>query len=288
MQRLIVSADRMRLTLADGSPFVWRGTLDWSLYSRYLHEGEAVARSLAIDRRSVGANTICCAHLLSWAHPLPLTPATPNLFEKLPAFADLLASEGLRLNLNVFNDTASLMPDQGSQLAHWERVYVTLADKDNVTLLLGNAQHHSSQAIDFSVFPKPPSVAGFPALLAAIENPLEDNPPPSPPWDFSCFAGKRSVPFWFMEAGCVSMWTIVHDNVHGASLMYEPPPCGRPGEVYSDTALDAGNWRQFARSHCFTGTIGGNFYADQLAESVPLTGQVRNCAVEYLGNLPQP
>jgi hypothetical protein len=86
-----------------------------------------------------------------------------------------------------------------------------------------------------------------------------------------------------MEAGCVSMWTVVNDATRCASLMFEPPPAGRQPRW-----TDPGKWRQFGRSLCFTGTAGGNVYADQCAQAELLTGAVRDCAVEYLGNSPKP
>ena len=131
-------------------------------------------------------------------------------------------------------------------------------------------------------FERPPSIAGFPPLLAARDNPNEDAHPTLPPWDFSCFCSKRPEPLWWMEGSGLSMATIVHDVTLAATVLFEPPPCGRRPEW-----TDAGKWRQFARALCFEGTIGGNAYSDYDARSeVYPHGVVRNCMVEYLGNIP--
>ena len=267
--------------LVSGQPWTWRGTLTWPLYGKFLNEGENVVRSVLRNRRDVGANTVCCAGMLSWGSPF--TPAHPQYWSGLRSFVELAEQELLRVCFVVFCDTRSIMPDLATQRAHWERFYVTLGDKTNATLVLTNQPGHPSQAIDVMAFAPPPSVAGFPPLLAARHNPLEDQRPITPAWAFSAFCGKRNDPNWFMEAGGLSMWTVVNDlqGTHGVTVFFEPPPCGRQAQW-----TDPGKWRQLARSLCFKGTAGGNFYSDQDARAEMYAGVTHACALEYLGNIP--
>lgn len=284
MTRLTIRPDGLGF-LDGGQPFTWRGDLCWPLYGKYLHQGEGAAREIFIDRRSVGANTICCAGMLTWGHPF--NPSTPGYWEKLRDFVDLAASESMRVCFVVFCDTRELMPDRGAQLAHWERFYVTLGDKSNVTLVLVNQAGHPSQALgvgDIDQFSRTQPVAGFPPLLCAKNNPMEDNPVPNPAWDFSVFCTKRNEPHWYIESGGLSMWTVVHDQAFAPAVMFEPI---RAGAKYP-YALAPGKWRQLARSLCFEGTVGGNFYSDQSSQAQAFSGTIRDCAVEYLGNIPTP
>ena len=137
----------------------------------------------------------------------------------------------------------------------------------------------------------PPSIAGPPPLLAATYNPHEDEIPWTlPGWAFSCFCSKRNDPNWWTEGGGFSMVSAVQLGANGrpptnqATVLFEPPPCGRPNHP---EWTDPGKWRQFARSQCFKGTVGGNFYSDEDAQSLLYPpGPVRDSAIEFLGNLP--
>ena len=283
---LTLSPDRMQF-LEDGYPWVWRGTLTWSLYGRYLHQGMEAALAVLRDRQACGANTVCCSLMLSWG--FPFSPVTPGFWSGLTPFVRTAADEGLRLCFIIFADTRSLMPNHDAQVAHWQRIYTHLGGEPNVTLLLVNQPGHHSQDLDLYRFDPPPPIAGFPALLAARANPFEDHPPILPAWSFSAFAAKRNDPNWFMEAGCGSMWYTVngfgsYPGTQQATVLFEPAPAGRRPEW-----TDPGKWRQFARSCCFRGTVGANFYSDYDARSeIYPAGVVRDCAVEFLGNLPRP
>jgi hypothetical protein len=202
----------------------------------------------------------------------------------------MVGEEGMRVCFTVFADTKVLMPDAGAQMAHWERVYTHLGGESNVTLLGVNQPGHSTQAIDPFMLNEPPSVAGFPSLLAMRDNPMEDGMPSAPPWKLSAFCSKRNDPHWWAEGGGFSMATatqIGHSGIpptRGATVLFEPPPAGRHPDW-----TDPGKWRQFGRSLSFKGTVGGNFYSDYDARSeVYPEGVVRACAVEFLGNIPQP
>ena len=102
MNALTISADK--LSFLDGpTPFIWRGTLDWPLYGRFLNEGATVASSIVTDRRAVGANTICVGAQLSWWPGL--NPTNPLWWDQWRPFAQLCADQQMRLCIVVFCDT---------------------------------------------------------------------------------------------------------------------------------------------------------------------------------------
>lgn len=287
MKPLTVSTNRMTL-LEDGKPFVWRGTLDWPLYGRFLNEGVDVTRGVMADRRSVGANTICCAGMLGWWPGL--NPSNPQYWDSLRPFVELAEQQDMRICFVVFCDTATLMPDRASMEAHYERFLVTLGDKTNVTFVGVNQPGHHTQSRDCNPlrFSKPPS---FPSLLCARDNPLEQGNPTLPAQDFSCYCSRRDYPKGYIEVGSsmfyvVEGWAdagIVWQGSHQASVLFEPLHC-RP----HDWTGSPGVWRQLARSLAFAGTAGGNFYSDQCSQAALLTDVERMCAVEFCGNLPTP
>jgi hypothetical protein len=265
--------------------------LDWALRGRQLNEGLEVARTIVRDRRSVGANIICTAGMGANAIASGGTwpnPSNPAYWSTLRDFSLMVEQEGLQLCHVVFCDTATLMPDLGSMLAHWERYLVTLGDRPDL-FVIANQPGHPSQSgqLDPRVFSKP---ASFPQLLCARNNPMEDANPLLPPMDFSCYCCSRDPNRWMTigssMAYVINGWPGTLDQwpgVHGPSVLFEPWHA-RPNQWTSDPGL----WRQIARSLCFQQNIGGNFYSDQCAQSQVLSGIERNCAVEYLGNIPTP
>lgn len=286
MHRLTVSSDRLSL-LVDGVPLVWRGTLDWPLYGRYLNEGASVVDAVIADRVSVGANTICLAAQLAWWPNL--NPTNPKWWDDWRPFVQLALDRQVRVCIVVFCDTATY---PAAYLAHWERLYVTLGDFPNVTLVVMNQPGHPTQD-NGNLLPLLPTfttvpVAGFPRLLFARDNPFESANPTLPAGDFALYCCSRD-PGKFFNIGAsmaqiVNGWPEHQDQwpgTHGASVLFEPWHA-KPTGVYGD----AGLWRQIARSLCFKGNIGGNFYSDQCSQAALLTGVERGCAVEYLGNIP--
>jgi hypothetical protein len=282
---LTISPDRLSFIHGVQS-WIWRGTLDWMLYGRHLSEGEAVSRRIIQDRRSVGANTVCCAgNLFSW-HPA-LRPDNPQSWSELRPFVDMAAEEDMRVCFVVFCTTTQLMPGMGSQLAHWERFVTTLGDKINVTLVLVNQPGYPDQRdFDSLAFSKI-QVGTFPQLLCARGNPGEQENPRMPAWDFSCYCSSRDE-LKYAETGS-SMHYIVDgwgpgqswQGTRQVSILFEPPHAHEIG-TWSDPSV----WRQLGRSLCFKGTGGGNFYSDQCAQAQLLIGRQRACAIEFLGNIP--
>ncbi len=291
MLPLTLSTDKLAF-MEGGAAWTWRGTLDWAWLSRFFHEGEAVARQILVDRRSVGANTICTAAMSSWSDLDPR--AMLNYWDDqrgIRRACDLAAEEAMRLCFVVFTTTRQLgFTDLASQKNHWERFYVTLGDKPNVTLVLVNQPGQTDQpGFDPMAFERTQPVASFAPLLCARANPSTDNNPPIPAWDFSCFCCTRDEDRWMTigssMAYVVNGWpkSVEWAGTKGASVLFESWHA-TPGTVFCDPGLG----RQIGRSLCFKGTVGGNAYGDQLAASALLTGEERDYTIELLGNIPAP
>lgn len=274
-----------RLGLMDGpSRFTWRGVLDWCLFGRYMRDGADTVRVLVQDRRSVGANIICCAGMLAWFEGL--NTSNPLYWDSLRPFAELLESEQMRLCFVVFCDTESLMPNAAAQAAHWDRFLTTLGDKINVVFVGVNQPGHDGQNADPMVAHRMPN---FPQLLVARDNPNESGNPTVPALDFSCYCSSRDEVKGVIEVGS-SLSYVVNGwpdggwgGTHGAVVLFEGPHF-RPTGPWASPAKA----RQLARSLCFDGTVGGNYYCDQLSQSQTLAGVERDMAVEFCGNIPNP
>lgn len=295
MNPLTISADRLQF-LEDGRAFVWRGFIDYPIYGHYLTEpDDRRVAALMADRRSVGANTITCALMLDWSNMGALQLFDDRFFQRLRPFVDLAGNEGVRLELIAFTGVDSLMPDQATQLAHWERIGVTLGDKPNVSLMVSNQPGHAGNTrIDVGAFGKIP---GFPAILCCRSNPNESENPPMPALDYSGYCSARTDVKGFIEVGS-SMYYVVHgwgpgtawDGTHQVSLLSEP--WGAAETPRNNRRSDPGLFRQLGRSLCFRGTGGGKFLCDaggSRSELLDATRPVqRACAIEFLGNIPHP
>lgn len=301
-----------QLQLMDGDqPFVQRGTLDWPLFARLLIEGEPVFGEILADRRSVGANTVALATMWSRYQMLHWAVWPDDVYwGALRTAARIAHEEGMRLQWIVFASTKPGLEWVGMpagshwpgiigidyQKAHWERLCVTMGDSANVSYILANQPGHPDQPTPTSAELKTfvvPQTGDFPKPLVARNNPHEDKNPILPPLDFSCYCSSRKFPKGVAELG-YSMWNIVWGwqnqaewpGTRQASILFEP---ARVSEDPSNSGYEwanPGRWRQMARSLCFEGTNGGNFYSDQNRYALPLTGITRNCAVEFLGNIP--
>ena len=289
MNRLSISADRLTF-LENGQPWIQRGCLDWPLYGRFLNGGEAYARSIFRDRRSVGANTIALAGMLAWPD-LGFNPTHPHYWTSLSRFAQIADEESIRLQWVVLCDTRELMPDLNSQIAHWERFLTHLGAAYNCTFVVANQPGHDSQTItraDTRLFLK-----AFSHQLCSRDNPHESENPVLPPMDFSCYCSSRDPYKGYVEVGS-SMWYVVHgwpkpegnqtwDGTQQVSILFEPY---RIEASPSNGWDDPGKARQLARSLAFEGTGGGNCYSRQGRNAEVFTGVTRDCYVEYLGNIP--
>lgn len=293
MNRLTLTPDRLGL-LDGATPFVWRGTLDWQAYGVLLNRGAAAFTTLLRDRKSVGANTVCCGLRLSWVPGLHA--ANPGFWSNLIPAARMAAAEGLRLCFVVFADTAMDLGDGLHDPAAWQphldRLLTHLGLEPNVSFVYANQPGNGPQANltadRVRAFVKP---SGFEWMLAARDNPNESANPIVPVADLGLYCPSRNVSKFFnigaSMAQIVNGWPddlAAWSGTHTASILFESWHA-KPGEP----SCDPGLWRQIARSLAFKGVCGGNFYSEQLAQgALTLSGQERDCAVEFLGNIPTP
>jgi len=109
----------------------WRGVTDFLLFWKFL-TGQDITE-IVNERIGLGFNTFRVLGMNSW-------PESPNFFpqahgdyySRLSAFADLLASKGMRFELTVFADAQVVMTNAAEQDAHAARVIDTLNGKWNV------------------------------------------------------------------------------------------------------------------------------------------------------------
>ncbi len=287
--------DGLAFVDATGHEFRWKGVTDFVLFSRYVH-GEDITPVLK-DRRSVGANLVRTFGMLaSWGNPasssadgvIHFYPQDyPDYFDKLRSFLDLLKLYELRCEFVVFADAQIVMPDQGQQLAHWNRVAVSIGDKTNVLLQVVN--QGKKNGVDPTVFPNPQDA--WPNLLASRDSGMEaDNPPAPNGFAYSAYTSSRGDIKWFVEQGS-SMYYLIYgwgpgepwQGTRQVSILDEPmgaSETNQPGRRSNDPAL----FKQLARSLVWGN--GATFHCDDCVMSVPLGARQHAAAVEFLGNLP--
>lgn len=311
MQPLTISDDRL-MFLEEGRPWVQRGCLDWPAFGILMNDGELAFRDIVVDRRSVGANTMTVG--LMWSRHPGLHPNNPKFWDSLTPMAHIAHEEGMRIQPIVFASTADRINGQpvewlgmgepwpgfpeAAQRPHWDRVLTHLGAEPNVnTFIVANQPGHRDQPIptvaQTGQFPK-----AFPQQLICRSNPFEDQNPPLPVADFSGVDTKRRMPFAVGEIAW-SFWNYINGFVdqnkwrgtRSLTVLLEPPPVDEseqhdPGQYFGWCV--PGWWRQIARQLCLEGCGGGNFYSKQNRFGRPLTGITRMCAVEFLGNIPNP
>lgn len=126
-------AERGRLTIDGhffrdeaGAHWQWRGCTDFLLFHRYL-QGEDIQPVLD-ERIAMGFNVLRVLGMVAWDRlGFAFYPQRiPDYYTKLRAFADLLATNGLRMEFVVFADAQIIMPHEAEQEAHLEKVLKAL------------------------------------------------------------------------------------------------------------------------------------------------------------------
>ncbi len=153
----------------------WKGATDFRLLHRFL-AGEDI-KSIVAQRGSLGINNV---RVLAMAVNLfNLNPGTfPDYFDKLGQFFDLLAAMGMRCELVVLADSATVMPSISDQRSFLDRVSEVARTKWNVFLELANEFGHSTNRVDISAFSKPAGV------VSSRGSGLGDEAPALPGWDY--------------------------------------------------------------------------------------------------------
>ena len=140
---------------------------------------------LLIERASVGANLV---RVLGMAQNIArLRPQEhADYFDRLGPFIDLIAQNGLYVELTVFADAQLIMSSSADQHRHLARVVNTVRDKSNVMIELVN--EFSKNGVDPRLFDKPDGV------LCSRGSGQTDEAPPQPPWDYVTFHVRRDPP----------------------------------------------------------------------------------------------
>jgi len=121
-----------------GACWQWRGFTDFLLLYRHLC-GVDVTPFLH-ERLALGANVLRVLSMVAWDECTPrFSPQNfSTYYAELRAFAERLATAGLRFELTVFADAQIVMPDAAQRQDHLRRVLETLHGCWNVVIEISN------------------------------------------------------------------------------------------------------------------------------------------------------
>lgn len=127
---------------ADGSRMTVIQASEFSLFKRYLDNDSPTFDPVIAERRQVGFNTLR-VWLLNHSvvafrngieqdmiHPSQY----PDFYPRLTQFVDYLGTQGFCVELTVFTQTETLMPDHGQQQEHLNRTADAIRGRSNVIL----------------------------------------------------------------------------------------------------------------------------------------------------------
>lgn len=133
-----ISANRDVFTDQSGLVWSYRGVTQFLLFYRWLR-GEDIG-PLVQWSQSIGANTVRVLGMVSW--PNDGVVFGPNItvgwWEELPKFITYLQDCGMRVEFVVFASAQDIMPNEGEQTAHLERVIDTIGQEWNVFIEIAN------------------------------------------------------------------------------------------------------------------------------------------------------
>ena len=176
-----------RFFTMNGQPWTAIETSDFSLFKRYL-DRESVTPIL-LQRQEIGFNCLRVWLLNqsviggrnggfdgSRIHPADY----PDFYEALGSFVSLCGQYGMVVELTVFTQTQTLMPNRWDQQQHLDRTADAVRGHSNALLELVNEgdQHDNAVASDLR---RPVGV-----LIARGSNGA-DQMPPRPPWDYELY-----------------------------------------------------------------------------------------------------
>lgn len=164
-----------------------KGCSDFRLLQRQM-AGEDI-QPILDQRKAVGANILRVFGMKQNNTGWDLIPQLRADFAgDLRRFFDTVRDQA-RIYFTVFADTAGLMANQQTQLAHWARVVdVVRPYAAFVIVELCNEFSHKTQRIDPRAFPKPDG------LTCSRGSGQTDEDPASPYWDLAGYSARRNVP----------------------------------------------------------------------------------------------
>jgi hypothetical protein len=244
-----------------GRGWIWKGCTDFLLFKQHL-DGQDVTPLLR-DRASAGANLV---RVLGMAQNITrFRPQEyPDYFDRLGPFMDLVADNGLYVELTVFADAQLIMSSSADQHQHLDRVVSVVRGKSNVFVELVN--EYSKNGVDPRLFNKPDGV------LCSRGSGQTDEAPPQPPWDYITFHARRDPP---------KAWNDVNpDNVR-----WPPGPPWVTDEMMK-AGVDVSDPSRFFQAGIFAGLANGaTFHSQEGVESRPFGPVARACAMEFFRGL---
>lgn len=156
---------------ADGAYVPWRGLSDFLLYRIYLEQGEPAVRThLAFVRATFPRVTVLRVWLMSRyldggeTDDVQLWPQRygDRFYASLAPFVQLVGSYGLRVELTVFADADVIMPSQGDQQRHLDRVVDAVREQPALAGIevCNEADRHNANGVDVRVV-RPSNPAGI-------------------------------------------------------------------------------------------------------------------------------
>jgi hypothetical protein len=130
---------------------------DFKAFLKFVLGQTAELKTVFSQRRDLGFNDL---RVLSMCRNMfDLNPANvADYFARLGDFFDFAAQHELRVTLVVHADSRLVMPDQGQQVAHWNRCGDVARPHTNVRLSLVNEVEQTPNVIDPNAFQKIPGV----------------------------------------------------------------------------------------------------------------------------------
>lgn len=168
-----------------GQVVTWAHTSGFRDLDRLLR-GQDLRPVLAQSQDEGGTGRRCFAMKQNWAikvngvwqdgpdHTWPREHAT--YYEQIERLADLYREFGHYLNLVVFVNARSVMPDINEQLRFWDRMIAIARQHPNLILSLMNEGNAHDNAVDVGRFPQPDGVLASSGSNGAGAN------PPQPFW----------------------------------------------------------------------------------------------------------
>jgi hypothetical protein len=266
------------LCVETGQPWQWRGFSDFLLFYRYL---TGVNINPHLDERiELGANVLRVLSMVAWDNLSPLFyPSNfPDYFEKLPAFVDLLASRGLRLELTIFADAQIVMPNTSDRDAHQAQVIEKIKGKWNVTAEVANEPFKNLPGGEPEAVERAQSLKGCGVLVASgsYNSRSETDWRPMPPGDYgTTHCGRNSQ--W--PRYCHDLMELT-DAVDGSPWVGdEPMGCGEVETGSRDPNPDNHAW--YAAGSTLQGA-GSTFHCDDGLNSLtPIGPTQRKCALAF-------
>lgn len=193
VSRPVVTAGPLRIDgrffTMHGQPWTAIESSDFSLFKRFLDMERSAVNAVLDQRESIGFNMLRVWLLNqsviggrnggfdnSRIHPADY----PDFYEGLGHFVTLCGQYGMVVELTVFTQAATLMPNRDDQQRHLDRTADAVRGYGNVILELVNEGDVHDNAVS-------PDLRRPPDVLISRGSNGADAMPPRPPWDYELY-----------------------------------------------------------------------------------------------------